>query len=174
LAALAGLRGVPAWWPFGKSGRKPARATKPGQARKRKKGEPPAREGPARPLPQRRRQVYVVPGKRARRLERAMDDDRLGRASLHVVDARHFGEAGDHFYFFVAGLDTDILRADALVLEWATRAENAYELWQKWDDENERAAYNIGTLFGADEDRALPTPADPGLPRTPPLEDGND
>jgi hypothetical protein len=93
-------------------------------------------------------QVYRVKSADRARLDAALGDDLLSRQSLRVLDARHFGQAGDAIYFFVEGSDAGVLRADALVLEFAERAPDAESLYRMLKDEDDAAASGLGAIFG--------------------------
>lgn len=93
-------------------------------------------------------QVYrVKPADRAR-LEQALGDDILSRQSLQTRDARHFGATEDWIYLFVEGAEGGILRADALLLEFAERAPDAADLHRRLKAEEDEAASGLGSVFG--------------------------
>lgn len=93
-------------------------------------------------------QVYRVKAADRDRLDRALGDDILSRQSLQVRDARHFGRPGSDLYLFVDGSDAGILRADALLLDFAERAPDAAELHAALQEEDDEAASGLGALFG--------------------------
>jgi hypothetical protein len=93
-------------------------------------------------------QVYRVKNADRARMDTALGDDILSRQSLVIRDARHFGETGEGIYLFVEGAEAGILRADALLLEFAERAPNAAELHRKLKDEEDDAASGLGSIFG--------------------------
>lgn len=93
--------------------------------------------------------VFKVQSRDRDRLEAALGDDRLSRQSLTLRDARHFGVPGDHLYLFVeSGGPEGALRAEALLLTFAERAEEGDVLYQMLKEEEERAAEGVGALFG--------------------------
>lgn len=93
-------------------------------------------------------QVYRVNATDRPRLEAAMADDILSRQSLQVRDARHFGKPGGDVYLFVDGSEAGILRADALLLEFAERAPDAEALHAQLAAEDDAAASGLGSIFG--------------------------
>lgn len=93
-------------------------------------------------------QVYQLKSADRARLEQALTDDILSRQSVQIRDARHFGAPGDLLYFFVEGSEAGILRADALILQFAERAPKAAELHQMLKDEDDAAAAGLGSIFG--------------------------
>lgn len=93
--------------------------------------------------------VFKVQARDRARLEEAMGDDRLSRQSLTIRDARHFGVPGDHLYLFVeSGAPDGALRAEALLLEFAERAQEGDVLYQMLKEEEDRAASSLGAIFG--------------------------
>lgn len=93
-------------------------------------------------------QVYRIKSADRPRLEQAMGDDLLSRQSLTIRDARHFGMSGDGVYLFVEGAEAGIVRADALLLEFAERAPDSEALHKKLKDEEDDAASGLGSIFG--------------------------
>lgn len=93
-------------------------------------------------------QVYRVASKDRARLDEALGDDILSRQSLTLRDARHFDQPGDFVYLFVEGAQAGILRADAVLLDFAERAPNAAELHQLLKDEEDAAAASLGSILG--------------------------
>ena len=93
-------------------------------------------------------QVYRIASKDRARLDAALGDDILSRQSLTIRDARHFDQPGDSVYLFVEGTETGILRADAVLLEFAERAPNAAQLHQALKDEEDAAASSLGSILG--------------------------
>ena len=81
-------------------------------------------------------------------MEEALGDDVLSRQSIQVRDARHFGAAEDAIYLFVEGEEKGMVRADALLLEFAERAPNAAALHAMLKQEDEEAASGLGSVFG--------------------------
>lgn len=81
-------------------------------------------------------------------MEEALGDDVLGRQSIQVRDARHFGATEDWLYLFVEGEEKGMLRADALLLEFAERAPDADALHAKLKSEEDEAASGLGSVFG--------------------------
>jgi hypothetical protein len=92
--------------------------------------------------------VYKLKGADRARLDQALTDDTLSRQSIRVLDARHFGQSGDGVYLFVEGSDAGMTRADALILVFGERAENADALHQMLKDEDDAAASGLGSIFG--------------------------
>ena len=93
--------------------------------------------------------VFKVKARDRERLEQALGDDRLSRQSLTIRDARHFGVPGDHLYLFVeSGGPEGALRAEAILLEFAERAQEGDVLYQMLKEEEERAASSLGAVFG--------------------------
>ena len=92
--------------------------------------------------------VYRIKPSLRPKLDEALGDDILGRQSIQVRDARHFGAAEDHLYLFIEGEEKGMLRADALILEFGERAPNAEALYQMLKQEDEEAASGIGSIFG--------------------------
>lgn len=92
--------------------------------------------------------VYRIKNADRPKLDAAMGDDILSRQSLRVTDAKHFGASGDWVYLFVDGEEKGMMRADALVLEFAERAPDADELHRKLQDEDDAAAAGLGSIFG--------------------------
>lgn len=93
-------------------------------------------------------QVYRVASKDRAKMDAALGDDILSRQSLTTRDARHFEQPGEFVYLFVEGTDAGILRADAMLLDFAERAPNAAELHQKLKDEEDAAASGLGAILG--------------------------
>ncbi len=93
-------------------------------------------------------QVYRLKASQRARLDEALGDDTLSRQSLQVRDARHFGQPGDWLYLFVDGSDAGILRADALLLDFAERAPDAQRLHDIMQAEDDAAASGLGSIFG--------------------------
>ncbi|HEX2022969.1 MAG TPA: hypothetical protein VHH36_09645 [Candidatus Thermoplasmatota archaeon] len=92
--------------------------------------------------------VYQVRSADRARLERALEDDILSRQSLQMRDARHFGRPGDLVYLFVDGTEAGLLRADAVILEFAERAPDADVLHGLLVAEEEAAASSLGAVLG--------------------------
>ena len=92
--------------------------------------------------------VYRVKNALRPRLDEALGDDILSRQSIQVRDARHFGQPGDFVYLFVEGEEKGMLRADAVILEFGERAENAEALHRMVKEEDEAAASGLGSIFG--------------------------
>lgn len=92
--------------------------------------------------------VYRIKPHLRPRLEEALGDDILGRQSLQVRDARHFGSKEDWLYLFVEGEEKGMLRADALILEFGERAPDADALHAKLKAEEDEAASGLGSVFG--------------------------
>lgn len=93
-------------------------------------------------------QVYRIRTSDKARLDAALGDDILSRQSLTIRDARHFGVPGDFIFLFVEGSDAGILRADALLLEFAVRAPDANVLLDLLKAEEDAAATGLGSVFG--------------------------
>lgn len=92
-------------------------------------------------------QVYRVKAADRPRLDAALGDDILSRQSIQVRDARHFGRPGNDTYVFVDGTEAGILRADALLLDFADKAPDADELHRTLSDEDDAAASGLGSIF---------------------------
>ena len=93
-------------------------------------------------------QVYRVKSADRARLDAALGDDVLSRQSLQVRDARHFGRPGGDLYLFVDGSEAGIVRADALLLDFAERAPDAERLHAQLAEEDDAAASGLGSIFG--------------------------
>lgn len=93
-------------------------------------------------------QVYRVKAGDRPRLDAALGDDILSRQSLQVRDARHFGRPGNDVYVFVDGTEAGIIRADALLLDFAEKAGDAAELHRILSEEDDAAASGLGSIFG--------------------------
>jgi hypothetical protein len=93
-------------------------------------------------------QVYRVKSSDRKRLDEALGDDILSRQSLQVRDAKHFGMPGDWLFLFVDGSEAGIVRADALVLDFAERAPDAQRLHDVMQAEDDAAASGLGSIFG--------------------------
>jgi len=93
-------------------------------------------------------QVYRVRAAQRAKLEEALADDILSRQSLQIRDARHFGVPGDWVFLFVDGSEAGILRADAVLLDFAERAPDAKTLHDLLVAEDEAAASGLGSIFG--------------------------
>lgn len=81
-------------------------------------------------------------------MDTALGDDILSRQSLTIRDARHFDQPGEVVFLFVEGTEAGIMRADAMLLDFAERAPNAAELHQKLKDEEDAAAAGLGSIMG--------------------------
>lgn len=92
--------------------------------------------------------VYRMKPAQVPRLDEALGDDVLSRQSLQVRDARHFGMPGDWVFLFVEGGEAGVIRADALLLEFAERAPDAERLHHLLKAEEDEAASSLGSLFG--------------------------
>lgn len=92
--------------------------------------------------------VFRVKPSDRNRLEEALGDDILSRQSIQIRDARHFGVPGEHVYLFVEGEERGMLRADAIVLEFAERAPEAEALYRMLKQEEDDAASGLGAIFG--------------------------
>lgn len=93
-------------------------------------------------------QVYRLRAVNKPKLDEALGDDILSRQSLQVRDARHFGVPGDWVFLFVDGTEAGILRADAVLLDFAERAPDAKVLHDLLVAEDDAAASGLGSLFG--------------------------
>lgn len=92
-------------------------------------------------------QVYVVQSGDRAKLDAALADDILSRQSIAVKDARHFGRTGSDVFVFVDGTEAGILRADALLLDFASRAPDADALHAQLAAEDDEAASSLGAIF---------------------------
>lgn len=92
-------------------------------------------------------QVYRVRAADRARLDAALGDDILSRQSLQVREARHFGVPGDWVFLFVDGTEAGIVRADAVLLDFAERAPEAKTLHDLLMAEEENAASSLGSVF---------------------------
>lgn len=93
-------------------------------------------------------QVYRVKTSDRAKLDAALGDDILSRQSLNIRDARHFGRNEDALFLFVEGTEGGILRADAMLLGFAERAQDAEDLYRRFRDEEDAAASGLGSVFG--------------------------
>ena len=93
-------------------------------------------------------QVYRIKTTDKARLDAALGDDILSRQSLTIRDARHFGVPGDFIFLFVEGSDAGILRADAVLLDFAQRAPDGNTLIDLLKAEEDAAASGLGSIFG--------------------------
>ena len=93
-------------------------------------------------------QVYRIKTSDKARLDAALGDDILSRQSLTIRDARHFGVPGDFIFLFVEGSDAGILRADAVLLDFAQRAPDGKTLLDLLKAEEDAAASGLGSIFG--------------------------
>ena len=92
--------------------------------------------------------VFKVKSSLRARLDEALGDDILSRQSLTMRDARHFGVPGDHLYLFVEGDERGMLRAEAVLLEFAERAPEGEDLYKMLKAEEDDAASGLGAIFG--------------------------
>lgn len=92
--------------------------------------------------------VYVVRSSDRARLDAALGDDVVSRQSIQVRDAHHFGRPGDQLFVFVDGTEAGLVRADAVLLDFAERAPDADVLHGLLVAEEEAAASSLGSVFG--------------------------
>ncbi|MHB8606072.1 MAG: hypothetical protein ACYDCK_12545 [Thermoplasmatota archaeon] len=92
--------------------------------------------------------VFEVTTKDRARIDETLADDIVGRQSIVVRDASHFGMGDGAVFVMVEGEEKALLRAETLFLEYAKRAAAAEEIHRRIKAEEDDAASGLGFIMG--------------------------